>query len=121
MPKGNGQGPNGRGPMTGRAAGFCANAGMPGYMNAPGNGGSGMGGGRERGGGFGGGGRGWRIRVCTTGAPAGLRGGRGAAMLPEPTPGEELEILKRQAEAFESGLAGLRQRIEELQQKQPKP
>lgn len=33
MPFGNGTGPAGLGPMTGRAAGFCAGFPMPGYMN----------------------------------------------------------------------------------------
>ena len=33
MPGGDGTGPAGMGPMTGRAAGFCAGFAMPGYMN----------------------------------------------------------------------------------------
>lgn len=33
MPRGDGTGPAGRGPMTGRRAGYCAGYGMPGYMN----------------------------------------------------------------------------------------
>jgi len=33
MPFGDGTGPAGAGPMTGRAAGFCAGYPMPGYMN----------------------------------------------------------------------------------------
>ena len=33
MPFGDGTGPAGLGPMTGRAAGFCAGFGVPGYMN----------------------------------------------------------------------------------------
>ncbi len=33
MPWGNGTGPHGRGPMTGRAAGFCAGYPAPGYFN----------------------------------------------------------------------------------------
>ena len=33
MPRGNGTGPMGLGPMTGRAAGYCAGYGVPGYMN----------------------------------------------------------------------------------------
>jgi len=36
MPRGNGTGPAGMGPMTGRAAGFCAGFGVPGYMNPAG-------------------------------------------------------------------------------------
>jgi len=33
MPRGNGTGPMGLGPMTGRAAGYCAGYGVPGYRN----------------------------------------------------------------------------------------
>jgi len=33
MPAGNGTGPLGMGPMTGRAAGYCAGFGVPGYVN----------------------------------------------------------------------------------------
>jgi hypothetical protein len=33
MPRGDGTGPAGMGPMTGRAAGFCAGFPVPGYMN----------------------------------------------------------------------------------------
>jgi len=33
MPSGNRTGPSGMGPMTGRAAGYCAGYPVPGYMN----------------------------------------------------------------------------------------
>ncbi|MBN2294533.1 MAG: DUF5320 domain-containing protein [Pirellulales bacterium] len=33
MPAGDGTGPRGLGPMTGRAAGYCAGFAMPGFMN----------------------------------------------------------------------------------------
>ena len=33
MPRGDGTGPAGMGPMTGRAAGYCAGYEMPGYLN----------------------------------------------------------------------------------------
>ena len=33
MPRGDGTGPGGMGPMTGRAAGYCAGYAVPGYMN----------------------------------------------------------------------------------------
>ena len=33
MPRGDGTGPAGAGPMTGRAAGYCAGYRAPGYMN----------------------------------------------------------------------------------------
>ena len=62
MPGGDGTGPMGLGPMTGRAAGYCAGYPVPGYMNPiPGRGywGWGRGLGRGWGRGFG---RGWRTR-----------------------------------------------------------
>jgi hypothetical protein len=54
MPRGDRMGPWGSGPMTGRAAGYCAGYPVPGYMNPiPGCGrGWGRGGGRGRGRGF---------------------------------------------------------------------
>jgi hypothetical protein len=33
MPRGDGTGPNGQGPMTGRRMGFCAGFNVPGFMN----------------------------------------------------------------------------------------
>ena len=51
MPHGNGTGPAGMGPMTGRAAGFCAGYPVPGFMNPVGGRGYwgwGRGGGRGR-------------------------------------------------------------------------
>ena len=33
MPRGDRTGPGGMGPMTGRAAGYCAGSGTPGFMN----------------------------------------------------------------------------------------
>jgi len=33
LPRGDGTGPGGRGPMTARAAGYCAGYSVPGYMN----------------------------------------------------------------------------------------
>jgi len=60
MPRGDRTGPWGQGPMTGRAAGYCAGYPVPGFMNpTPGfgrRGGFGRGGRRGRGRGFG---RGW--------------------------------------------------------------
>ena len=72
MPRGDGTGPNGMGPMTGRAAGFCAGYNVPGYMNSVAGRGFGMGFGRGRG--FGGGGRGFRNRFYATGQPGWMRG-----------------------------------------------
>ena len=33
MPGGDGTGPRGQGPMTGRGAGICSGSGVPGFMN----------------------------------------------------------------------------------------
>lgn len=57
MPGGNGTGPLGMGPRTGRGAGYCTGNSAPGYMNAIGRcfggwGRGGQGGGRGRGWGF---------------------------------------------------------------------
>lgn len=56
MPRGNGTGPDGLGPMTGRGLGFCAGYDLPGYMQG------GFGGRRGAYGGYAGYGRGmaWR-------------------------------------------------------------
>ncbi|MFA5364498.1 MAG: DUF5320 family protein [Candidatus Bathyarchaeia archaeon] len=51
MPRGDGTGPNNAGPMTGRAAGYCAGYPVPGYMNP--TMGYGRGGGRGHGRGMG--------------------------------------------------------------------
>jgi len=63
MPAGDGTGPMGMGPMTGRAAGYCGGYDAPGWANpVPSRGfglGWGRGGGRGRGGSWG---RGWRHR-----------------------------------------------------------
>lgn len=135
MPGGDGTGPVGMGPMTGRAAGFCAGYGMPGYLNGiPGRGfwGRGRGGGWGRGGGGGGWGR--RNWFYTTGLTGWQRaaygypafGGLPAAGVPFATPSaapyaptipreQEIEMLKGQAEYFEDALDGIKKRIEELE------
>src|SRR5690554_2441714 len=77
MPFGDGTGPMGYGPMTGRGAGYCAGYSVPGYMNPWGGRGVGWG----RGGGRG---RGWRNRYYATGAPgwAGYGAWPGAGAVP---------------------------------------
>ncbi|MFW6189454.1 MAG: DUF5320 domain-containing protein [Planctomycetota bacterium] len=117
MPGGDGTGPMGMGPMTGRAAGYCAGYGVPGYMN-PG----------PRGGRFagrGGGGRGWRNRYYATGMPGWARAARGmpawggvAPGAPAASPQDEAAMLKEQAEFMEQQLRDIRSRIDELQQQQ---
>jgi len=78
MPRGDGTGPAGLGPMTGRAAGYCAGYPVPGYMNPVGLRGAGFWP-RPRpyfgwGAGFGRS-RGWRRTYYATGLPGWARFG----------------------------------------------
>lgn len=57
MPQGDRTGPNGQGPMTGRAMGYCAGYNSPGFTKGIPRGGAGFGRGMGRGRGFG-----WRFR-----------------------------------------------------------
>ncbi len=137
MPGGNGTGPAGMGPMTGRAAGYCAGYPTPGFMNPVGGRGYW---GRGRGAG-----RGWRNWYYATGMPGWARAAQGmpaygqpfyapqpyaapygaaygapyaAPYATGPSREQELEALKGQAEYLEDALDGIRQRIEELQAKE---
>jgi hypothetical protein len=124
MPFGDGTGPAGMGPMTGRAAGYCAGYQMPGYMNPVGGRGY-WGWGRGRGGG-----RGHRNWFYATGLPGWARAGygwpayggavgpyaySGAPYAPGVTAQQELDALKGQAEYLEDSLDGIKKRIEELE------
>ena len=123
MPGGDGSGPAGMGPMTGRAAGYCAGYAMPGFANAmPGRGF--WGGGRGRGGG----GWGRRNGFYATGVPGWQRFGArhpafgggivyGAPYGPVASTEQELSSLKGQAEYFEDALDGIKKRIAELEAK----
>ncbi len=116
MPGGDGTGPMGMGSMTGRAAGFCAGYGMPGYAN--GVGGRGFFG---RGRGFGGGGRGRRNRFYATGIPGWARAEYDASPLNAGvTEKYELDALKNQAGYFQDALDGIKKLIEELENQQNK-
>jgi hypothetical protein len=121
MPRGDKTGPWGTGPMTGRAAGYCAGYPVPGYMNPTG----GYGGGRGRGRG-----RGW-----------GRGFGRGRYAIPPPAVGQAaypqttpiaqpqspeqevtaLENYQKQLEAektdLEQEMGSVKARIEELKTK----
>jgi hypothetical protein len=118
MPRGDRTGPMGMGAMSGRAAGYCAGFGMPGYANpAPGRG-FGMGFGRGRG--FGGG-RGWRHMFYATGLPGWARFGGYAAPYGYPAPSQkpdpemEKQALKSQAEALQSELDFIKKRLSEIE------
>ena len=123
MPYGDGTGPAGMGPMTGRAAGFCAGYPVPGYMNqSRGQGFFGRGMGR-------GGGRGRRNQFYATGLPGWQRVApwpvAGMAPMPPMPPAgavgqygaveQELDLLKRQAEHFQGAIGEIQRRIQELQ------
>ncbi len=111
MPAGDGTGPLGLGPMTGRAAGFCAGYRMPGYINPVHGFGMGRGFFRR------GGGRGWRNWFYATG----LTGWQRAALFGAPFASapisreEQLDELNKQAEYFENALKEIRKRKEEIE------
>lgn len=110
MPRGNGTGPMGMGPMTGRAAGYCAGFGMPGYTNP----GRGFGMGLGRGCGFGSG-RGRRNMFYATGLPGWMRFGGVAMPHPQLVPQMEQQSLKNQAEILQSELDAIGIRLSEME------
>ena len=131
MPAGDGTGPMGLGPMTGRAAGYCAGYSVPGYMNPiPGRGFWGRGWGRGRGRG-----RGWRNWYYGTGLTGWQRASMGmpaygdvgpyvgppvAPFATEPSQEQETEFLKQQAEYFKNAIDDINKRLEEIQQQTTK-
>jgi len=126
MPGGDGTGPGGMGPMTGRAAGFCAGYPVPGYANPVGGRGMGMGWGRGggwgRGRGFGWGRAGYGLPAYGSAVNPYAYGGAvnpyaygGVPFAPTIAPQQELDGLKGQAEYLEDALDGIKKRIEELE------
>jgi len=134
MPGGDGTGPGGLGPMTGRAAGFCAGYPVPGYASPTWGRGYGMGFGRGRGMGFGRGGWGRRNWFYATGLPgwqrasygypayggAGMTGAYYNAPYPPPPAGEysredELRALRDQSAYMEESLNEIKKRMAELE------
>ena len=134
MPGGDGTGPGGMGPMTGRAAGYCAGYPVPGFMNPVG--GRGYGGWGRGGGGWGRrnmfyatGLTGWQRAgygypasggAPPSGVPLGYPAYGGAApygvpFAPTVTAQQQLDGLKGQAEYFEDTLDGIKKRIAELE------
>lgn len=125
MPRGDGSGPNGFGPMTGRAAGFCAGYGVPGYANPiAGRGlGSGWGRGRGAGRGFGLGfglGRGFGRGFGFFGVPAAYPAAGFYPESPVLDPEREKTALTAQAEYLENELAAIRKRLEGKSEAQDK-
>lgn len=107
MPGGDGKGPQGFGPMTGRGAGYCAGYPVPGYMNMVPGRGRGFGRGRGRGRGFG---RGWANNPYAYGAPY-----YGYPYSPEVAPQDEAQMLKEQARAMQEDITAINNRIRELE------
>ncbi len=112
MPRGDGMGPNGMGPMTGRAAGYCAGYDRPGFANPTYGGRMGLGRGFGRGfrGGFG---RGFGRGVGYNYPAAGYYGA--PVNWAAPTREQELEMLKNQASSVNQELQDINNRIKELE------
>lgn len=129
MPGGDGTGPGGMGPMTGRAAGYCTGYPVSGFMNPISGRGYGFGLGR----GFGRGGGGWgrRNRFYATGQTGWQRAAYGSPAMgnyswgvPDygvpygvpaaPTKEQELDMLKGQSDSLKDTLEGINKRIKEL-------
>jgi len=110
MPGGDGTGPAGRGPMTGRAAGSCAGYPVPGYADLIG------------GRGFGGRGRGFGRGRAGYGWPAwgSYPMGHSAGFGPAPNPEQEEAALRQQSQDLQGSLDAINKRIEDLEQEKPK-
>jgi hypothetical protein len=106
MPRGDRTGPLGMGPMTGRRAGYCAGAGVPGYANP-----------YAWGGGWGG--RGYRHWYYATGLPGWARFGNVPVQpwAPAAAP-SELDALRDQAQWLKGQLDAIGKRISELEPKE---
>ncbi len=100
MPGGDGTGPMGMGPMTGRGAGFCSGFSTPGYTNFGGRFGMGFGFGR---------GRGFGRRFFISGLPGWNRYGYASY-----SRDDEKNFLKGQAEFLENQLEQVQQQLNAL-------
>ena len=112
------------GARSGRATGYCAGSGMPGYANpAPGQGlGRGYrGSGTFRGGAYGGGRRGRRNRFCATGQPGWMAFNRpqasytGAMAPAQYDPQLEQQTLRNRADALRAELTAVENRLSEIE------
>mgnify|MGYP002367751558 CR=1 FL=1 len=105
----------GRGAMTGRAAGYCAGFGMPGYLNARFGRGPGAGFGFGRGAA----GRGWRYRFAATAGYGWRSFGSDEAPFRGFDPERERQALRNEASALETELDRVRRRLDELEKENP--
>ena len=122
MPWGDGTGPLGTGPMTGRAGGFCAGFNVPGSANPIPGRGLGFGRGRGRGRGFG---RGfWSRRGFGWGAVPNWGFAPQYAQAPDPyfriSAEEERQMLQNEAQYLRDSLANIEQRLKELEDREEK-
>ena len=99
MPRGDGTGPLGEGPMTGRGMGFCAGYARPGFGSAPG---------RVSTGGFG-----RRNRFYATGVP--FSAYAVAPPTPAPPREEELTQLRNESQRLRDALETIEQRLARLE------
>jgi len=111
MPGGDGTGPAGMGPMTGRAAGFCAGYPTPGYTTGGGRGFWGWGRGRGGGGGWG-----WRNWYYATGLPLWARAAQGSFGVPSTE--QEREALRQQSQQLQQSLNTINRRLEDLEKQE---
>ena len=115
MPRGDGTGPQGQGPMTGHAGGYCAGYAVPGFMNpVTGRGFGGRGRGRGR--------HGRRNMFHATGLTGWQRaamGWPGCGPLPYDPPvlskERQLELLNGQREHLEGVIEEVKNQIETLE------
>ena len=112
MPRGDRTGPQGMGPMTGRAAGYCAGYEVPGFANQMPGGGQGRGGGcgmawrRGQGGrGYGRGMQEWTAPPAPYAPPPAV---------PPPVPVDERTALEQHRVALKAQLDYLNERLQAL-------
>ncbi len=114
MPRGDQTGPAGWGPMTGRAAGFCAGYNSPGFANPIPQRRYGMGYGLGLRGGRGGGR--WVAPYAGYGYAAPMATPYGTA----PTREQEMDALQAQAKYLEEALADIKKRLRDLETEKTK-
>ena len=122
MPRGDGTGPGGLGPMTGRAAGYCAGYPVAGFMNPyVGRPGLGFGYGRGFGTGLGRGyGRGFRSGYAYPIAYVPPVYGGGGFYQPPAETKQEMEMLSEEAKYLKEQLETINKRITELEKSEKK-
>ena len=104
MPRRDGTGPMGMGPMTGRGAGMCAGFAVPSYANQAGFG-CGLGGGR-----------GFRRMFYATGLLGRARFESQSANGEYASDADEKELLKRQAKLLENQLHNVKKRLADFEE-----